>query len=461
MLGRSLGESWAVARRRFDQGRSAAWASSGGAAGDDPRPGEIDAIIAGLSDPKAKARLREELAGVGAGDPDGRLHLVVFGTVSSGKTSLVNALIGQADGATAAATGATRPDGPRTREVRGAEGSVLLTDTPGISGAGEAGIWSEAEATDLAVRADLLIFVVDHDLLRTEFDALSALVVRGKRAVVALNKKDRFAETDLRAILAKLRERLAGKVPPDDVVAVAADPRPVTVRVRKADGTEETLLEYEDPDLAALNSRLEAILAREGHALRAGNLLLRAHLLRKSAQEQSRREKRGRAERVVDRYQWMAAAATVAVPIPELDLMATGAVEFRMISEIAAVFGADLSAAHVQMISRQMVQTLMKRRVVETVTALVAGALKTSLIGYAAGGLIQAATIAYLTRVTGLTFVDYFESGQDWGDGGLQGALARQIDRNSRADFLRDFLRHNLGKMRRWFNDPRRGAPDP
>ena len=44
----------------------------------------------------------------------------------------------------------------------------------------------------------------------------------GRRIIVILNKKDRFLDEDREAILAKLRERLSGIVPPKDVVAVAA-----------------------------------------------------------------------------------------------------------------------------------------------------------------------------------------------------------------------------------------------
>ena len=278
---------------------------------------------------------------------------------------------------------------------------MRLTDTPGISGIGDSGLWDEAEAKALAIRADLLLFVVDHDLLRAEFDAISLLVGHGKRLVVALNKSDLLVAQDRSAILSKVRERLAGLVGPEDVVAIAADPRPVTVRVRKLDGSEETVLEYEAPDLVELDRRIEAIVATEASMLRAANLLLRAHLLRKEADELRERERRERAERIIEKYQWVAAAATIAIPIPQLDLMATGAVEYQMVSAIAAEYDTDLSPDHVRMISQQMIQALVKQRVAETVTTLISKALKSSIVGYAAGGLIGAITIAYLTRITG------------------------------------------------------------
>ena len=71
-----------------------------------------------------------------------------------------------------------------------------MTDTPGLSEIGEAGSERERDARDLAARADLLVFVLDHDLVRTEFEPLAALVRQGKRSIVVFNKTDRFTETD-------------------------------------------------------------------------------------------------------------------------------------------------------------------------------------------------------------------------------------------------------------------------
>jgi GTPase SAR1 family protein len=404
-------------------------------------------LIVQVNDDATKQELRDELVALVGGRQGQSFHLVVFGTASAGKTSLVNALLGRPVGMTEPVMGTPLGEGPYTHTVDGAEGTLLLTDTPGISSVGAGGEWGEAMAFGLARRADLLLFVVDHDLLRTEFTALSSLVREGKRTVVVLNKKDRFPEADLVAILDKLRERLAGLVPSDDVVAVAAAPRPVLVRVRHSDGQEESVLEYESPDLTALEARVEAILEREGDALRAGSLLLRAYLLRKSAQQQIVRQRRAQAEESIERHQWMAAAAALAVPVPELDMMAAGAVEYRMVSEIASVYGVGLSPAHIRMISVQMVQTLMGRRIVESAMGMVAGMLKSSLIGYAAGGMVQALTIAYLTRITGRTFLDYFERGQDWGEGGMQGALIRQVELSSRSEFFKEFLSQALSRL--------------
>jgi uncharacterized protein len=292
-----------------------------------------------------------------------------------------------------------------------------------------------------------MVFVLDHDLIRTEFEPLSALVRQGKRSIVLLNKTDRFPEADRDAILAKLRERLRGLVPPDDVIAGAAAPRPVPVRVRRDDGTTETLLEDQPPELDALRARIAQVLKREGDVLRAGNLLLRAHLLSRKAQDQLFKERDEKAEQVIEKFQWITAATSFTNPFPALELLASGAVQFQMISELANVYGITLSTSNVRVIGTEMIQMLVKLGLVEATTSLIAGIFKSTMVGYAAGGAVQAVSLAYLTHISGETFAEFFRHGQTWGDGGMQAALIRQFDLTSRTEFLQQFAKQAVQKV--------------
>jgi small GTP-binding protein len=408
---------------------------------------KAEMVINQVKDESARAELGGELAAIRADGVRRRFHVVVFGTGSAGKTSLINALLGQHVGKTEAVMGTTRHGEQHTQVIEGVEGTVLMTDTPGISEIGEGGAMREGEARDLAARADLLLFVVDHDLIRSEYEPLVALARQGKRSIVIFNKQDRFTEPDRAAVLDKLRERLAGVVPSQDVVAVSADPRPIPVRIRRPDGTTETVDEPQPPEISALQDRIAVILKREGDALRAGNLLLRAHLLSRKAQEQLGQERDRKAQAVIDKFQWITAATVFANPIPALDLLANGAVQFQMISELATVYGVEVSTAHLKMVGAQMVQTLLKLGIVEAATSLIAGLFKSSLVGYAAGGAVQGVSMAYLTHISGHAFKEYFARGQSWGDGGMQAALIRQFDLTSRADFLQEFAKQALQKV--------------
>jgi small GTP-binding protein len=408
---------------------------------------EAEAVVDRVNDAEAQARLRRELAELRADRQARRFHVVVFGTGSAGKTSLINSLLGREAGRTEATLGTTKSGEAFTHEIQGVDGSVFLTDTPGLSEIGDGGASREAEARDLAARADLLLFVVDHDLIRSEYEPMVALARQGKRSIVALNKKDRLPDEDREAILAKLRERLVGLVAPADVIAVAASPRPMPVRVRGEDGSTTTVLEAEEPDVEPLRDRIAAVLEREGDSLRAGNLLLRAHLINAEARDQVSAERDRRAQAVIDKFQWLTAGTVFANPIPALDLMAAGAVQYQMITELAGVYGVEISGAHVKMIGGQMIQMLLKTGLVEASTSLIAGLFKSTLVGYAAGGAVQAVSMAYLAHVSGHAFAEYFRRGQSWGDGGMGAALIRQFDLTSRADFLQEFAKQALNRV--------------
>ena len=127
-----------------------------------------EGVIVQVKDESARLDLQRELATLRADRQARRFHVVVFGTGSAGKTSLINALIGQEVGKTGAVMGTTRHGETHSQTLEGVDGTVILTDTPGLSEIGAGGADREREARDLAARADLLIFVVDHDLIRSE-----------------------------------------------------------------------------------------------------------------------------------------------------------------------------------------------------------------------------------------------------------------------------------------------------
>jgi uncharacterized protein len=368
-------------------------------------------------------------------------QLVVMGTGPVGKTSLINALLGRTVGETGATMGTTHVGQSHTHAIEGVEGTLLLTDTPGLGGAGSEGSARELEAIDLATHADLVVFVVDHDLARADSHTIYELARQGKRLIVVLNKKDRFSQKDREAVMAKLRERLAGFVPADDVVTVAAAPAPFQVRTLRADGTTETVLENDPPDLDELECRVAAVLEREGDALRAGNLLLRTRLREQAEREKISLQRRARAAATIDRYQWLAAVTAFANPVLVLGPMAVGAIQLRMLAEMAAIYDAQLSAEFVEIVGRQMANTLLKLGLAEATASVIAGFFKFNPLGFAAGGIIQSVTMAYLTRLTGTSFQEYLERGQSWGEGGMQAMLSRQLAESRQSAWLMQFAK--------------------
>ena len=136
-------------------------------------------------------------------------------------------------------------------------------------------------------------------------------------------------------------------------------------------------------------------------------------------------------------------------PVLVMGPMAVGAVQLRMLSEMAAAYDAPLSSEFVETVGRQMIQTLFKLGIAEAATSVLAGFFKFNPLGFAAGGIVQAVTMAYLTRLTGASFLEYLEQGQAWGDGGMQAMLSRQLEENSRSEWLQHFARLAIQRLLR------------
>jgi uncharacterized protein len=116
-------------------------------------------------------------------------------------------------------------------------------------------------------------------------------------------------------------------------------------------------------------------------------------------------------------------------------------VQLEMIGELARVHGIELSAGQVRALAAIMVQAILKLGLIEAATSLIAGVFKRTLIGFAAGGAVQAVTMAYLTRVSGRAFIEYFRAGQSWGHDGTDGVVLRQFELNNRGEFLQVFVK--------------------
>ena len=155
----------------------------------------------------------------------GDLVVVIFGTGSSGKTSLIRALLREMVGDVSAAMGSTRKTKAYRLRLQGLERALQLVDTPGILEAGDDGISREEIARRRAVRADLIVVVVDGDLRGSELSVIRSIADVGKRLLLVLNKRDLRGEDEERRLLHLLRNRCSGLVEPLDVVACSAAPR--------------------------------------------------------------------------------------------------------------------------------------------------------------------------------------------------------------------------------------------
>ncbi len=422
--------------------------------------------VAQIQDQVTRQALLERSRDLEASFTQGELQIVVFGTGSAGKTSLVNAVIGRVVGEVGAPMGTTAAGETYHLPLRGLDRELWITDTPGILEAGVIGTQREQLARQLATEADLLLFVVEDDLRQSEFAPLRSLAQMGKRSLLVLNKVDRLLPSDREAILTRLRQRVDEFIAPEDVVAIAA--RPQAVRLE----TGEVL--QPDPDILPLLRRVAAILRQEGEDLVADNILLQSQRLGAEARRLLDEQRLSQAHKIVERFQWIGAGVIWVTPLPVVDLLATAAVNAQMVVEIGRVYGCDLNLERGRELALSLAKTLGGLGIVRAAIDLVATALQISIGGYVVGKAVQSITAAYLTRIAGKSFIEYFRHDQDWGDGGMTEVVQRQFQLNRRDEFIKAFVQEAIarlpGHLGRWMPSdsdrqnhefPQELAPEP
>ncbi len=362
----------------------------------------------------------------------GQIRVVVFGTGSAGKTSLINAMIGRIVGEVGAAMGTTTRGETYVLELKGLERQILLTDTPGILEAGIEGTAREAIARELAAAADLLLFVVDNDLRESEFIPLMGLAEIGKRSLLVFNKIDLYLPSDRNAIVAQLQSRVQRAIDAVDVIPIAANPQPVRL--------ESGEMFTPDVDILPLIRRLAAVLRTEGEDLIADNILLQSQRLGAEARGLIDEQRHRQADQVVNRYQWIGAGIVTITPLPVIDLLATAAINTQMIIEIGKIYGCDLNKAAAQELALSLGKTLTSLGIVKGAIQILTTALQVNLPTYLLGKGIQGITAAYLTRIAGRSFIEYFRQGQTWGDGGITEVVQTQFELNRKDEFLKIFI---------------------
>ncbi len=383
----------------------------------------------------------------------GEIQVVVFGTGSAGKTSLVNALIGRMVGQVGAAMGTTVAGETYNLKLKGLERQILITDTPGILEAGVVGTEREQMARQLATEADLLLFVVDNDLRQSEYEPLQRLAEIGKRSLLVLNKTDLYPDEDKETILARLRQRVRGFIATQDVVAIAANPQAVRVE------TGETV--QPDPDVMPLIRRLAEVLRSEGEDLVADNILLQSQRLGEEARRLIGEQRRREAEKVVERFQWIGGGVIAVTPLPVVDLLATAAVNAQMVIEIGRIYGCELNMERGRELALSLGKTLASLGIVKGAMQLLTTALQLNLATLVVGRAIQGVTAAYLTRIAGKSFIEYFRNDQDWGDGGITEVVQRQFQLNRKDEFIKAFVQDAIARVVRPLeNQPTEQEPE-
>jgi len=377
----------------------------------------------------------------------GHLHLAVFGRVSTGKSSLLNALVGRNAFDVSPLHGETRHSSMQAWDEVEA-GGVFLLDTPGLDEAG--GEAREQLAVEVSRRADLVLFVIDGDITESELAALRALLAQGRPVIVVLNKKDLYTADELARLLEAVRRRTEGLVDPSHVVAVAADPRPqVVVRVHD-DGSEATTERPRPPDVEVLRLRLWDIVEAEGKTLAALNASLFAAELSDQVGKRILAARQELGDRLVRTYCVGKGVAVALNPVPIADLFAAAFIDVGMVVHLSRVYGLPLSRREAGSLVGVIAAEAAALTAAVWAIHLGSSALKLGTAGLStmATAAAQGAVAYYSTLVVGRVAAEYLSKGKSWGGAGPKKVVKRILDSLDRDSILQDARREIRARLR-------------
>jgi GTPase SAR1 family protein len=365
------------------------------------------------ADTRMKPELKQELAGLSDKVKDKqlaqRLEIVAFGTISSGKSSLMNALAGRDVFQTDPRGGTTLQ---RQQVPWPGNDQVLLVDTPGL---GEIdGHERLSVAAESARDADLVLLVVDGPLRNSEFTLLKKLGEMEKRVIVCLNKEDWYAADDQPKLIGQLSEQLKGIVDPQNVVAVRASSSQRSRVHVLSDGSEAEAMVTVPPEIAPLAEQMMRTVRRDGRDLLLANLLLQSRGLVDHAKAKVKAALDARAREIVDTYTWAAGAAAAVSPMV-LDILIGSGITAKMVVDLSKVYRQPIDSTIAMnllaQLGKNLVAILGVNAAAPAIAAGIAGLLKTvPIAGTIAGGALQGLTQAFVTRWIGGVFIGYFQT---------------------------------------------------
>jgi GTPase len=369
------------------------------------------------------------------------VHIAVFGMVSRGKSSLLNALLGQPVFATGPIHGVTRiqqqanwsleptnpqqPDVTRISLAGVGQSRIELIDTPGIDEIdGQA---REVMAREVAKQADLILFVVAGDITRLEYDALTDLRKASKPILLVFNKIDQYPEADRQEIYQKIRdERVRELLSPNEIVMAAAAPL-VAQPIQHPNGSWTAELVTGPPQIDELKLKILEILDREGKALVALNTLLYADVINEQLLARKLEIRDRQANRIIWQSVTTKALAVALNPVMFLDVISSAAIDVATIITLSKLYGIPMTQQGALGLLQKIAIAMGGVSAAELLTTLGLSSLKgvmglsapitggASLLPYVSVAISQGAVAGVSSYGIGQIAKHYLANGASWG----------------------------------------------
>ena len=403
------------------------------------------------------------------------VHIAVFGMVSRGKSSLLNALLGEQVFVTGPVHGVTRTrqqaswqvesdpiEGSNAAEVKVSvqgvgRSRIELIDTPGIDEID--GEVRERLACEVAQQADLILFVVAGDITKVEYEALSELRRASKPILLVFNKIDQYPEADREAIYHKIRDqRVRDLLSPAEIVMAAAAPL-IAQPMRRADGSLGAELVAGPPQVDNLKLKILEILEREGKALVALNTMLYADDINEHLVARKMEIRDQSANQLIWQSVITKALAIALNPITIVDIVSSAAIDVAMILTLSKLYGIPMTQQGALNLLRKIAVAMGGIGISELLATLGLSSLKgmlgmaipvtggASLLPYVSVAVTQAGVAGVSSYGIGQVTKRYLAHGAAWGPHGpktVVNDILMSLDQTFILNRIKEELRQKL-----------------
>ena len=394
-------------------------------------------------------------------------QVAVFGMVGRGKSSLLNALIGQEVFQAGVLHGVTKERQQVVWEIDNWQDAfdldkdtpatlheaIEFIDTPGIDEVD--GEERQILAGEIARQADLILFIIAGDITELELKMLSQLRSAGKPMLLVFNKVDLYPDYDRQTIYTKIRdERVREILSPNEIIMVAAAPLVVRASQRE-DGSMGVSYHPSTPQVAALKSRIVEILQREGKSLAALNAMLAADRIQTQTLDRKMDSRNEAANDIIWQFVMAKAIAIALNPITAADIIGGAAIDIAMVIRLSKLYGIPMTRSGATKLLQSILIGMGGITISESIANLGLSGIKglLALVAPATGGmtiapytaiaLTQASIAGVATYTIGQISKTYLANGASWGEDSPKSVIAQilvTIDEHSIVDRIKQEL---------------------
>ena len=338
---------------------------------------------------------KEELRKLRQRRQTGKLYIALTGNISTGKSSLVNSLLPNAQ-ATSEVTGGTTRDITEFHWVTPSGDEVILIDMPGLQDAVSQGLSDSAR--NEAMRAHLVIYLCDSDLTRQQIKELKLLAELKKPLILALNKSDWYSDEERKKILERLRQHTS-EIDDITVVAIRTQTEKEVV-VKRPDGTESTELRRIEADIKELARALQRRIDNNPERLEQLRDSAIFTLAARNLDEAELRQRVEKGQRLVRNHTRSAVVGAMAAISPGTDILIQGALGISLVKSLCSLYDVPVSQLEIDRLLK-LGQTRLNRHIA-LIMAVLGNAMKAFPgLGTLAGGALHAVTYGMIFDALG------------------------------------------------------------